>query len=306
MASSTPGNVPTPITTERNDTMSLDASASNSAPSVAKNSNEPVGFFPWYKLSCELRDMIYDQPCMLEDKIVCEQRLKRDDDDYYDDLSRRVRAVATKPRVNLKLVSHQFGNEYSERCDGQKKFFVRADPGSMFWTCWSENTAEHMNVLDLHLGEFDFEGLTPQGVLDEFGDLEWQLIKLCRALPRLRAVNLKLYVGNYNIQLGPFEAYLRSMVSLLDKLKRLKIISCDYPEKCWDLSSRKHVLVDWKAEELKAPTVITGRASTIEYAESCCEGLVHESRQWDGEPEWDYEGNYIGDDKTFPMGRTYY
>ena len=45
---------------------------------------------------------------------------------------------------------------------------------------------------------------------------------------------------------------------------------------------------------------------TTEYAESCCEGLVHGSRQWDGEPEWDYEGNYIGDDKTFPMGRTYY
>ena len=126
--------------------------------------------------------------------------------------------------MNLKLVSHQFCNEYSERCDGQKKFFVRANPSSMFWTCWSKNTAEHMDVLDLHLGEFNFEELLPQAVLREFGDLELQLTKLCGVLPRLRALNLKLYVGNYNIQLGSFEECLRYMVSL-DKLKRLKIIS---------------------------------------------------------------------------------
>ena len=83
------------------------------------------------------------------------------------------------------------------------------------------------------------------------------------------------------------------MVWLLDKVKRLKIISCDYPEKCWDLSSRKHVLVDWKAEELKAPTVITGRASTIEYAESCCDGLSYEGPRV-GEVVWDDYGNYLG------------
>ena len=53
------------------------------------------------------------------------------------------------------------------------------------------------------------------------------------------------------------------------------------------------MLVDWKAEELKAPTVITGRASIIEYAESCCDGLDYEEPRV-GQVVWDEYGNYLG------------
>ena len=51
--------------------------------------------------------------------------------------------------------------------------------------------------------------------------------------------------------------------------------------------------MDWKAEELKAPTVITGRASIIEYAESCCDGLDYEEPRV-GQVVWDEYGNYLG------------
>jgi len=92
----------------------------------------------------------------------------------------------------------------------------------------------------------------------------------------LRKAYLKLYVGNLDIKLDDLETWLRSLVSI-PKMEQLKIIHCDYPTKCWDLSSRKHVLVDWKSEEGKAPTVITGRAATIEYGNYL--GRIGEDRE---------------------------
>jgi hypothetical protein len=96
--------------TEQNNTMSLDASAITSAPSMAKN---------FFDMSRELRDMIYEHPCLLEDKVICEPREQRDEDSYHDDLARRIRMVATKPRVNMRLVSKRFAFEYNEQCDDQ-------------------------------------------------------------------------------------------------------------------------------------------------------------------------------------------
>jgi hypothetical protein len=81
----------------------------------------------------------------------------------------------------------------------------------------------------------------------------------------------------------------------MDKLKQLKIIHCDNPEKCYDLSSRKHVLVDWKSGQLKAPAVVAEwAASSVEYAESCCEGLSYDGPR-PGDVARDLFGNYLGE-----------
>jgi hypothetical protein len=293
MNSSTPDNVPTHNMAEQNNTMSLDASASIRAPSTAKNSCKPAGSFPWFDLSRELRDMIYKQPCLLEEKVICEPREKRDDDNYHSDLARRIRMVATKPRVNLKLVSHQFGDEYNERCDSQNRLFVCANPENLEYEFLPKDSALHLNVLHLHLGEeWDIAGFSEQSGLQELEDVKWHVTKKCLELPSLRALYLKLYVGNYNIKVVALEEWLRSMVKM-SKLEGLKIISCDDPAKCWDLSARKFVLVDWKSEENKAPTFITGPASVIEYAESCCDGLDYQGPRV-GEVVWDENGNYLG------------
>jgi hypothetical protein len=102
MASSAPNNVPTHNMTEQNNTMSFDASAITSAPSMAKN---------FFDMSRELRDMICEHPCLLEDKVICEPREQRDEDTYHHDLARRIHMVATKPRVNMRLVSKRFAFE---------------------------------------------------------------------------------------------------------------------------------------------------------------------------------------------------
>jgi hypothetical protein len=271
--------------------MSLDAGASTSAPSVAKDPGKPADYFNWFGLSREIRDMIYEQPCLLEDKVICEQREKRDDDNYYDDLARRVRMVATKPRVNMRLVSKRFAREYSERCASQNKLFVRADPENLEYDFLPKDSDLHLNVLHLHLGKFDFMD-SARKTLWALRDLDNKVTNVCCSLPSLRAVYLKLYVGNYNIKLDDLEEWLRSMAAT-PKLAQLKIISCDHPAKCWDLSSRKHVMVDWKSEENKAPTVILGPASVVEYAESCCDGLSYQGPRV-GEVVWDENGNYLG------------
>ena len=210
--------------------MSLDASASTSAPSVAKDTGKPADYFNWFGLSREIRDMIYEQPCLLEDKVICEQREKRDDDNYYDDLARRVHMVATKPRVNMRLVSKRFAREYSERCASQNKLFVRADPENLEYDFLPKDSDLHLNVLHLHLGKFDFMD-SARKTLWALRDLDNKVTNVCCSLPSLRAVYLKLYVGNYNIKLDDLEEWLRSMAAT-PKLAQLKIITCDHPEKC--------------------------------------------------------------------------
>jgi hypothetical protein len=143
----------------------------------------------------------------------------------------------------------------------------------------------------------DFQNCTHE-TLFGLKDAGNRVADICRGLPSLRAVHLKLYVGNHDIELDVFEEWLRVTVSSsnpdnvpthtmavlniampldagastsapsvatesgepaqefnffgpstvsIDKLEQLKIISCDDPGKCRDLSSRKHVLVDWKS-----------------------------------------------------------
>jgi hypothetical protein len=281
--------------------MPLDASAGTSAPSVAKDSGEPAEFFRFFSLARELRDMIYDQPCLLEDKLLIGSDDPRPRDSFFDDLYRHDRMVATKPRVNMRLVSRRFAQEYNERCDSQNKIFVRATAETWDIGLWPNGITMDLNVLHLHWGEFDLEDDVDK-TLSCLQDIKDQVIDICRHLPSLRTVYLKLYMGNFTIKLDAFEAWLGEMVSI-PKMEHLKIISCDHPAKCWDLSSRKYVLVDWKSGQPEAPTAIIGRASAVEYAESCCEGLSYDGPRV-GEVAWDESGNYlgqIGDDREVFM-----
>jgi hypothetical protein len=291
MSSSTPDNVPTPIAAEQNAAMPLDTGASASVPSEATESGEPAQVFNFFGLSRELRDMIYDQPCLLGNKLLMGRSDPRPRDSFFDDLYRHDRMVATKPRVNMRLVSRRFAQEYNERCDGQNKIFVRATAETWDIGLWPNDIAMDLNVLHLHWGEFDLEDDADK-TLSCLQDIKDQVIDICRHLPSLRTVHLKLYMGNFTTKLDAFEAWLGEMVSI-PKMEHLKIISCDHPAKCWDLSSRKYVLVDWKSGQPEAPTAITGRASAVEYAESCCDGLSYDGPRV-GEVAWDEYGNYLG------------
>ena len=296
---------------KHNDTTLLSASASPDTPSVTKDPGEPADSFNWAGLSQELRNMIYD--CLLEDKVIREQRDRYGCDGYGNysirrminecegqgqggiyESNKRFLVVATKPRTNLQLVSSQFAREYSERCEGRNELLVRADRLDLYSDCWSDETALQLNVLHLHLGDGDLSGYdTAVEILQRLRGLKRELTELYSGLPSLRAVYLKLYVGDFHDVAHP-EYWLRSVVHM-DKLKQLKITHCDNPEKCYDLSSRKHVLVDWKSGQLKASAVVAEwAASSVEYAESCCEGLSYDGPR-PGDVARDQFGNYLGE-----------
>jgi len=58
----------------------------------------------------------------------------------------------------------------------------------------------------------------------------------------------------------------------------------------------KHKLsLHWRAGDVEAPTIVD---SAPEYTESCCDGLEYGERDWDDNSEFDYDGNYLGDDES--------
>jgi hypothetical protein len=95
-------------------------------------------------------------------------------------------------------------------------------------------------------------------------------------------------------------------MALLEKLEGLKVVEIEESPigdtLCWDLRAKHQLLMHWRAGDPMPPTIMD---PTTEYAESCCEGLDYQSREWAEFSDWDYDGNYIGDNKYF-KGRKYY
>ena len=348
MVSPTPANVPicTPTKNSNNNTISPNARASTTTlPTVSdsktsastststpppKTVSDPTNPSSFFRLSRELRDMIYDHPCLLEERFLLAQNEYPPSEVYDNNAHNRLRLHATKPRTNLRLVSKKFDAEYSSACQGRLELFVRAHPYRFLLNdqfllnghddddndddgddnnnnIWSAQASSQLNILHLHLGAFGFAPLAaPEDVMCELETFAERLTVLCARLPRLRSVHLKLYISNCSVGLGEFEAWLRDLVSSMEgKLEALKIILCSDPEKCWDLAdTEKTVVVDWKkaggegkgkGKKLNnaPPALLTGDASSLPYAESCCEGLNYDSPRV-GEMMRDELGDYLG------------
>lgn len=286
-------------------TTSLDDSTGTGARPVANNSDRPFQYFNFFGLSRELRDMIYDQPCMLDDTV-----LGGDDFDGVMGDGNLVHVAATKPRVFMCLVNKKFSTEYGERCEGRKKPFVRSCQFTILENhtkLWPAEAVKQADILQLHVGEWSFGGYlpvvgpntssAPLRALQELANLQRWLTDLCSQMPCLRTVQLKLYVSDLRIiDEEALDAWLHHMASL-EKLERLKVVDFEHSGRgdslCWDLRARHHLMVDWKAEELKAPEIIN---PAPEYAESCCEGLEYGEREWDELSDYDYDGTYLGND----------
>jgi hypothetical protein len=285
----------------------------------AENPPKPFDFFG--RFSQEIRDMIYVQPGMLEDRVVV--------NDNFDGMlgdGNKLRVTSTKPLVSLCLVSKRFSREYIEACQEQEKLFLRTSQsvhhnGHTDWHMGGN--FEHVRILEFHAGDWSLWGTEdvitqiarrrqpydPAAhslrALADLKTLQRWLTDLCSRMPRLRTVSLKMYVQNVEI-IGEdvFLEWLRTMASL-EKFEELKVVEMECSpigkSLCWDLRAKHQLLLHWKAGDPTPPTIMD---PTTEYAESCCEGLCHEERQWDELSDWDYDGNYIGDDED--ERSTYY
>jgi hypothetical protein len=270
---------------------------------------KPFDFFDWFGLSRELRDMIFAQPGMTEDKVIGE-------DDFNLELGtgNKVRVAITKPRASLSLVSKKFRTEYLGACRDREELFIRTshyvhNEGDT--KMWSDEDIKQVRFLKFHMGDWSFEGSQAYHVyhsthmtladlntlqhhsrhtaLAELNTLQRWLTDLCAQMPCLRAVSFKLYVdGLQNISKDSFEAWLRSMASL-EKFKQLKVVEFavgpgEGADWCWDLRAKHKLLLHWRAGDVGNPTIID---PAPEYVESCCDGLEYGERDWDDNLEFD-------------------
>ena len=303
------------------ETETIASAIPNEATESDESPPKPFDFFG--RLSGELRDMIYGQ--LLEEKVHL-----NDNFDGMFGARNKLRVTITKPLVPLCLVNKQFSSEYIRVCEDRKKLSIRT---SQFVhqngdtnECYSlGGRLEQVKFLEFHLGDWALQETEDavtrfsrrhdpydpvaesQRALADLETFKRWLTDLCSHTSRLRTISLKMYVQDLRfIGNDVFEGWLRSMASL-ERLEQLKVVKIeDSPIReplCWDLRAKHQLLLLWKAGDLMPPTIMN---PTTEYAESCCEELYHGSRQWDEDPDWDYDGNYIGDDETFPMGRTFY
>jgi hypothetical protein len=269
--------------------------------------------FDFFGLSRELRDMIYAQPGMAQEKIM------NDEDFYgeYGDINKFYMTI-TKPRASLCLLSKQYSEEYIPVCEDRETLFIRTSQdvhNEGQTTLYSDVDFKKVKSLRFHMGSWSFGGvLGPYLIPGEhaeraeqaLADLEifqrW-FIDFCAQMPCLRAISLKLYVAGLHI-IGEdvFQKWLRFMASLekFEELKSVLIVGdmAGY-ETCWDLQAKHRLILDWKAGDVEEPTIIE---EDPEYTESCCEGLEWGVRPWDKDSDYDCDGTRVSD-KNFKKSK---
>jgi hypothetical protein len=177
---------------------------------VAETPAESIKTFNIFGLSQELRDMIYDQPEMLEDESL-HASIRLPDPSQI---------IGTKPRTNLRLVCKRLDSEYMATCEGRKRLFVKTDIYT-YSECpktWSAEAIKQVNIVHFHFGVWGSRMQRVQDLLKEFR--HW-LTRQCSLMSRLRAVSITLYVAfsstariAHHLTPSDLEAWLLSLSSL--------------------------------------------------------------------------------------------
>lgn len=98
---------------DADDELSDDESSDDETAVMAAESDTETGYFGFFGLPRELRDMIYKQDCLWEHELL-------QMDEYFDPVTKVVRL-----RTSLLLVNHQMHDEYKEQCEDQQVLRMR-------------------------------------------------------------------------------------------------------------------------------------------------------------------------------------
>jgi hypothetical protein len=241
-------------------------------PTVEETLVEPTKIFDFFGgLSQELRDLIYDQPEMLEDESLHTSiRLP--------DISQ---IVGTKPRTNLRLVCKRLDSEYMARCEGRKRLFVKTTIYT-YSDCpktWSAEAIKQVNIVHFHFGVW---ATRTQRVHDRFKELRHWLTHECSRMSRLRAISITLYVtfrstGQLAHRLMPsdLEVWLLSLSSL-EKLEQLYVVEMSPIES-------KSLVTHWERQHGQPPRI---NYPAVEHTKPCCGDMLteYENRGSKGRP----------------------
>jgi hypothetical protein len=224
---------------------------------------QPAGYFDFFGLPLELREMIYDQAQLFETQTVVSNC------GIYP-----THIAADRPCSSLLLVSKQFGSEYKRRCEGRAGLSVADDIYS--FTSDGQDVelppmaAEEASFMHMHVGSWHLRSHSDgnKDTLEMFKD--W-LQDWTTQMPKLETVTINLYLYEMAIQ-DPEDQEeviekLCGLILSLDLLTEIKVIAME-TFGLWHSSvdSRK-LVVDWKREDDDLPQLLD---PMVDYTETCC------------------------------------
>jgi hypothetical protein len=242
--------------------------------SGGSENNQAPSYFDFFGLPPEIRDMIYDQPSLLE----------KESPISYKNSSGRVlvtdHIAATKPNVSLLLVSRQSSSEYKKRSQLSSGLFSTYEDIGQFFTGRpflfytvpslqiSRRVVQEARFMHMHVGEWDpFDRLFLRGALEDWLRL-WG-----SQMPNLHTITVNIYLNRETVKDCPktVKRMLTNLMSL-DKLSQLKLIIMKEAVH-WRWASghgkwKKKTLVDWKRGDALTPQSLN---PPVDYYETCCE-----------------------------------
>ena len=239
------------------------ASATSSSKSTTKAHG--TGYFDFFGLPPEIRDMIYDLPQMLDHETPLS---------YYDDGWPKM--AATKPRTSLLMVNSQFSSEYEKRCNGRSGLFVSETLDRFFYTSGmagsqlSSKAAKGVSFMHIHAANWMiYEYLLGVRGFELFK--QW-ISHYAYKMPKLQNISVNVYTNRHDFQDAGIR---RSFIEQLDaltsvgQLTELRVVIMEDP---WQWRSRhvvKELLVHWNRES-DTPLQLIDPA--VSYEEECCIG----------------------------------
>lgn len=125
----------------------------------AKESEESLPKpFRFFDLAREIRDMIYTQPGMAEDRIIAD-----DDSHVLFGTGSKIRVTISEPRAAQCLVNKKFSSEYTKVCKERETLFVctfQYHHTHGLTKRWIDEEIQQTKFLDFHLGEWNLLGYT--------------------------------------------------------------------------------------------------------------------------------------------------
>lgn len=269
-----------------------DLGSGGAGTTIDPKTKQAPSYFDFFALPSEIRDMIYDQPEMLEQ----ETPLHHFEGIYYSSLP----MGAIKPRTSLLLGNHQFSSEYKARCEGRSGLVISDRMSNFIYGGWaaevgmSARAAENVAFMHIHVGDFMSHILYSASRIDVFEDwLEYWLPQM----PKLETITVSLYTHPENFEdpedqdlfMRHLERFVRRFDGLLavEELTELKVILMKDAGQWQSKDEEKHLLVHWERASAAPPQLMY---PPLKYEEKCChDSFVNDTEVYDSLPHnWEH------------------
>lgn len=218
----------------------------------------PASYFDFFGLPRELRNMIYEQPCMLVEQTLAPINEVRGD------------VFAVKPRESLLLVNHQFKSEYMESCEGRLEVHYSANIFEFMFLnkgpAIPQKAAQQANFLHVRVGHL----LDDDSLPEQYESVKQWLELHNSRMPGLRSITIQCYTEQVAKDSARIKTAMADFLEL-DKLDLCQFIFMEHPATWESLVQKKELLLQWKRGD-SLPRAFNN--PPLDFVEPCCKRLA--------------------------------